>query len=238
MRGPQLGSIRDQHDLMVSVLRQAGGMDANGLAPEGYSGKIADVIFKTDRLIVEVKSITADRRKSYAVQERLGAMIHDGAAKYGGPVLFGTANIRIDQLPEPLATRALREIGERVLKEVRAANKQITATAKALGWTEYWGVVAFIAPPDIMPRDMLGWLVHNAVKDGDHPAVNCLMIGSTPLRSGPNEDGDSYISFHGRDGYELGLAVRQKIGMAWAFTHGGPWRIMSAEEWMEDSHKR
>src|SRR3546814_13231082 len=51
----------NQHDLMVSVLTAAGGESIESHTRPGYTGKIADILFPADDVIVEVKSLTTDR---------------------------------------------------------------------------------------------------------------------------------------------------------------------------------
>lgn len=226
---PRLERLRNQHDLLTSILRQAGAVDADSMVPKGLPGRIADVVFKAERLIVEVKSLTTDRRTSPLVQERLGGIVQQGAA-FGGPVIFGTVNVRFDHLPPKTGARAIREVGDRVLKEVRAADKQIAATAEKLGWDTYRGGIAFVAPPAIMRRDVIGWLVNDALAPGKYPGLNWLVLASTPFLGTGQADCDSYLTMHGRDGYDPGLSLRRRIGSAWGKTHPGRYHEISPDE--------
>src|SRR3546814_16253745 len=59
----------NQHDLMVSVLTAAGGESIESHTGPGYTGKIADILFTADDVIVEVKSLTTDREASDETSE-------------------------------------------------------------------------------------------------------------------------------------------------------------------------
>lgn len=53
----------DQHELVVRVLSEAGGVNAEELLAPEYRGKRADIVFQAESLIAEVKSLTSDRRQ-------------------------------------------------------------------------------------------------------------------------------------------------------------------------------
>jgi hypothetical protein len=214
---------------MVAALRQARGVDAADLMPRGSVGRIADIVFPTQRLIVEVKSLTIDRRGLPKVKERLGRIMDEGI-KYGGPIIFGTVHVSLDQLPPKQGSRMLREIGDRVQKEVSTANKQISATAQKLSWSDYRGAIAFVSRGDIMRRDVIGWLANDALRPGKYPSVNCVIIANTDFLSTPGGRSDSYLSFHSREGFDIDVALKKRIGAAWARLHGQSWAILSPDD--------
>src|SRR3546814_17242072 len=59
---------------MVSVLTAAGGESIESHTRPGYTGKIADILFPADDVIVEVKSLTTDRAASDETSEAVGEM--------------------------------------------------------------------------------------------------------------------------------------------------------------------
>src|SRR3546814_5410241 len=79
----------NQHDLMVSVLTAAGGESIESHTRPGYTGKIADILFPADDVIVEVKSLTTDRAASDETSEAVGEMFLRHT-HMGAPVIFGT----------------------------------------------------------------------------------------------------------------------------------------------------
>ena len=62
----------NQPDLMVSVLTAAGGEPVESHMRPGYTGKIADILFPADDVIIEVKSLTTDRAASGETSESVG----------------------------------------------------------------------------------------------------------------------------------------------------------------------
>src|SRR3546814_16050431 len=64
----------NQHDLIVSVLTAAGGESIESHTRPGYTGKIADILFPADAVLVEVKETTTDRAASDETAEAVGGM--------------------------------------------------------------------------------------------------------------------------------------------------------------------
>jgi len=62
--------ISAHHDLMMRVLEVAGSQPIETLAPAGYEGSIADILFADEDVIVEVKSLTTDRTRDERVMQR------------------------------------------------------------------------------------------------------------------------------------------------------------------------
>lgn len=60
----------DQHGFISSVFEAAGGEPVDALVPAGYTGKRADILFRTDGIIAEIKSLTNDRRNDPKVGEK------------------------------------------------------------------------------------------------------------------------------------------------------------------------
>lgn len=137
----------DQHELVTIVLCAAGGRHAEEALPPGYAGKRADIVFASDNLVAEVKSLTSDRRQEPQVATKLGAVMERNVA-FGAPIVFGTMNVRLHDLPKPVAEQALRVVGARVRKEVTSARAQIAATRTVLAMPDAYGLVVFVSPPE------------------------------------------------------------------------------------------
>lgn len=223
--------MTDQHQLMIDVLRAAGGQEVEDLLPRGYQGSRADVVFRQANVIVEVKSIGTDRAVSPAVSDAVLAMLHANVAQ-GAPVISGPTTIVMHDLPEAIAHKALRIVGKRVQRESAAANKQIKASAAALAMTDAYGLLVYITPPFRLDRASIIWLFGDAVKGGDCSSVNGLLVvqseaglpGSDPRRS------NSFISFHSRDGQECPPVLREAIGLAWGLVTGQRMKRADADD--------
>lgn len=117
----------DQHDFIERLLCAAGGVLVEAAIPPNYAGKRADILFKTDNLIAEIKSLTSDRRNDPEVMTKLGEVFVQNA-NLGGPIPFGDVTVRLHDLPPLLAERLLRVVGKRVGAAVASAAKQTQAT--------------------------------------------------------------------------------------------------------------
>lgn len=220
----------DQHELITDILRTAGGSPAETAVPKGYSGKIADIVFEAEGVIVEVKSLTSDRRRDPRVSEKLGEIFVREAA-HGGPVPFGTITVGLHDLPRPLAEKSLRVVGARVRREVSNAAEQIAATRAALDLPEAYGLVIFVSPPDRIGHQSVTWLVNDAlVQRGSHKGLDGAMVVETALGLGqPPAGSRSFSVLYSISGKPFPDGLGEKIARAWAERTGQPPRPANSE---------
>lgn len=213
----------NQHDLLVAVLRAAGGEDPAGLAPAGYRGKIADILFRDANVVVEVKSLTTDRAASPETSDAVGEMFRQHV-HLGAPVIFGTVSVSLHDIPLPIAANTLRIGGKRVLDEAKAANRQIKATKTLLGRPDALGVLAIITPPFKLDRHSIIWLMGDAMRGGRCSGIDELLLVETRLGSPGGGEGNSFLSRHTREGGDrvMSLDLVQAIGTAWGEVTGQP----------------
>ncbi len=212
----------DQHELICQILGAAGGVPPERLLPPGYRGKRADIVFATDDLIAEVKSLTSDRRQDQNVSCKLGETIAAGA-EFGAPTVFGTMNLGLHDLPRTVAERALRVIGSRVQKEVSFAKVQIAATRAALAMPNAYGLVVFVAPPQRIGHASMRWLIHDAVQRSPSAAgLDGALVIETPLAATDPFDGPahSYSCLWSISGKPFPAAIEAKIAKAWSQVTG------------------
>ncbi|PTT72249.1 hypothetical protein DBR41_29755, partial [Pseudomonas sp. HMWF010] len=171
----------DQHELITNVLCSAGGHHAEQLLPLGYSGERADVVFISENLIAEVKSFTSDRRRDPQVATKLGSVMERNVG-FGAPVVFGTMNVKLHDLPKPVAEQALRVVGARIRKEVTKARRQVEATRTVLDMPDAYGLIVLISPPERLGNQTVAWLVNDALKhSGQMAGLDGAMVIETPL---------------------------------------------------------
>jgi len=219
-----------QHDLMVEVLIAAGGQPPEAYLPSDYLGRKADVVFPDDDLIVEVKSLTTDRAADPRITDAVGEMFAR-SIHLGAPVLFGTMQIGLHDLPPMVAANTLRIIGKRVLIEVQAANTQIKATKAALNRPNAKGVLALITPPFKLDRRSVAWLVGDALREGRNSSVNVIFLVETPVAAPVVTPGrDSFMSFYSRDGEVMPAHLAQAIYEAWGRETGQRGRVADEED--------
>lgn len=205
----------DQHGFIASVFEAAGGEPVDAVVPAGYTGKRADILFRTDGIIAEIKSLTSDRRNDPKVGEKLGEML---ARDPAGPVIFGEVTIGLHDLPGHLAERALREVGDRVRKEVSSAGKQIEATRTILDMPEAYGLLVFVSPPDRIGHQSIAWLVNDIVRQSaDRCKLDGLLVMETALGLGDPEgiNANSFSSVWSISGRPLPEDFGNHLGKAW-----------------------
>lgn len=213
--------LSPQHDMMVRVLKAAGGQAVETVVPSGYKGSIADILFAEEDIIVEVKSLTTDRTKDEGAIAEVKAMLVENR-HLGAPDPETTASFGLHDVPQVIAEKVLRIVGRRVQTEVRNANKQIRATKAALNRPDALGVLAIITQPFGLDRRSVAWLIGDRLRTGDYSSVNVVFLVETPLKS-PIENGplrNSFLSTHSRDGRELPQHVLKAIFMAWGKVTG------------------
>lgn len=210
-----------QHDLMMEVFRAAGGVDAESVAPEGYRNRIADILFSAEDVIVEVKSLTTDRAALPKTADAVGEMFSQNT-RLGAPVVFGTVNVKIADLPRPVADNAMRIVGKRVLKEIKSANQQVKATKAALDRPDALGVLALITPPFKLDRQGIQWLMGDAMREGRCSGIEVVLLVETPLRApdGTREHGPSFLSLHARGDRHVPPHLLEAIDKAWGDVTG------------------
>lgn len=210
-----------QHDLMVRVLCEAGGQTVESAVPVGYTGKIADILFADDDIVVEVKSLTTDRAAEPSAMRAVGEMFSK-SHHLGAPVIFGTVSVNLHDLKPPVAANALRILGKRVLAEAKAANKQLKATKAILERPEALGVVALITPPFKLDRNSIEWVMGDAMRNGRCSGIDVLFLVETPLAApeGQRRVGNSFLSLHSRGHRLIPEHLLEAIDCAWGWVTG------------------
>lgn len=206
----------DQHELVVRVLREAGGVSAEELLAPDYRGKRADIVFQAESLIAEVKSLTSDRRQDPVVRDKLGEVLESGV-KFDAPIIFGTLSIGLHDLPQTVAERALRVIGSRVRKEVSSVGGQLAATRAALNIPDAYGLIVFVSPPGRIGNSSIGWLIHDTIqRSSNPPGLDGALVIETPIAAGEAcAPGDTFSNLWSISGKAFPGALDTRIAAAW-----------------------
>lgn len=224
----------DQHELITKVMCEAGGSHAEDSLPAGYIGKRADAVFASDNLIAEVKSLTSDRRQDPRVATKLGEVMERNAA-FGGPVVFGTVNVRLHDLPKPIAEQALRVVGARVRKEVTSARGQIAATRAVLNMPDAYGLIVFVSPPERLGNQTMAWLINDALKHGaPMDGLDGAMVIETPLGfpTGQFKSRNTFSSLWSISGRPFPNGLAERIAAAWERLTPQPARYADVEDFV------
>ena len=210
----------NQHDLLTAVLLAVGGVDAGTLKPKGSNSKIADVIFPAEDWIFEIKSLDADRPNDPAVQNRVGKQFDADTKKFGGPIIFGTVNVPLEKMPEPVANNLLRRMGNSVQQAAKAANRQIRATKELWGRPEARGCVAIVSPHFDLTPDTQRWLVTDAIRGSKLSSVHAFVLcQSSMLSTFGFQTFDSCMQFYDRTWDRMPRSLKERIGFEWARVH-------------------
>lgn len=221
----------DQHVFIERVLGAAGGLPIDTVIPREYAGKRADVLFAADRIIVEIKSLTSDRRNDPEVMSKLGEVFVENA-NLGGPIPFGEMTVRLHDLPPLLADRSLRVVGKRVRVEVANAAKQIQATRDILKMPEAFGLVVFVSPLDRIGHDSIGWLINDVVNQaGDRRGLDGALVIETSfgLEGETAATSNSFSAFSSISERPLPDGFAERIAAAWQRVTGQQTRAVKRE---------
>lgn len=211
----------NQHDLMVRVLIEAGGQAVESVVPSGYKGRVADVLFAEDNVIVEVKSITTDRANDPQVGQAVGEMFAK-STHLGAPVIFGTVAVNLHDLDPRVAANTLRIIGRRVQDVTKTANDQLKKTKLALNRPGAIGVVALITPPFKLDRKSIAWTMGDVMRDGRCSGIDLVFLVETPVAASKPETniGNSFLSMYSRADRCLPDHLVEAINQAWGRVTG------------------
>lgn len=211
----------NQHDLMIRVLIEAGGQAAESAVPNGYKGRVADVLFAEDDVIVEVKSLTTDRANDPEVGQAVGEMFAK-STHLGAPVVFGTVAVNLHDLDPRVAANTLRIVGQRVQNATKSANNQIKKTKSALDRPNALGVVVLITPPFKLDRKSIVWTMGDVMRDGRCSGIDLVFLVETP-GAAPEPHAhrvDSFLSMHSRADRGLPDQLVEAINQAWGRVTG------------------
>ena len=210
-----------QHDLMVRVLIEAGGQAAESAMPVGYEGRVADVLFAEDDVVVEVKSLTTDRASDPEVGQAVGEMFAR-STHLGAPVVFGTVSVKLHDLDPRVAANTLRIVGQGVRNATKSANDQIKKTKAALDRPNAFGVVVLITPPFKLDRNSIVWTMGDVMRDGRCSGIDLVFLVETPLEAPEPKapGGASFLSMHPRTERGLPDHLVEGIYQAWGRVTG------------------
>lgn len=224
----------DQHELVTTFLCAGGGHRVEDLLPAAYVGKRADVVFGSDNVIAEVKSLTSDRRRDPQVATKLGSVMERNV-HLGAPLVFGTMTVRAHDLPKPVAEQALRVVGSRVRKEVSSAKEQLAATKAALGMPDAYCLLVFVTPPEQIGVETIAWLIGDAVKHSDNPTgIDGALVIETPLGlpTGSSKLRDSFLGLFSISGRPLPPTFNERIMEAWGTVTSQVSRIADVQDFV------
>jgi hypothetical protein len=211
----------NQHDLMVQVLIEAGGRAAESAVPRGYKGRVADVLFGEDDVIVEVKSLTTDRANDPEVGQAVGEMFAK-STHLGAPVILETVAVNLHDLDPRVAANTLRIVGQRVRNATKSANDQIKKTKVALDRPNALGVLMLVTPPFKLDRKSIIWTAGDEMRDGRCSGIDLVFMVETPLAAPEPETrrANSFLSMHPRADRGIPKHLVEAIDQAWGRVTG------------------
>lgn len=224
----------DQHELVTTFLCAGGGHRVEDSLPADYTGKRADVVFPTDNVIAEIKSIASDRRNDPQVATKLGSIMERNVHR-GAPIIFGTTTVRAHDLPKPIAEQALRVVGSRVRKEVSSAKEQLAATKAAFGMLDAYCLLVVVTPPEQIGVETIAWLIGDAIRHSENTTeIDGALVIETPLGlpTGSYERKDSFLGLFSISGRPLSPAFIQRIGEAWGIVTSQVARTADVEDFV------
>lgn len=216
--------INQLHDELCTALFACGGQPPEPLLPADFKGPRADAVFPQERAIIEVKSLCSDRVEAAEVDGFVDQLWTEWT-RNGGPVVFGQIQFDMAELPDPYRQELLNFYGKRVKRELATANRQIRATAEALGWAEAFGIVVFMTPASF--RTHLGVISHaqwSLLRNPQQaPSIDALINFAVPVEDhgDPSRPSDMLCVPHPREARLFPDDLSRRIATAWGdhFAH-------------------
>ncbi len=179
-------STENLHDVLCQAGVLAGGIPCEKFLPNEKGRKLADLVFPDYGLLVEVKSITADRGNSPRLTAVLSEMYNAYVVRGEVDPIEGRQTVLLKDLPPQLAWEFLQEIGPRVRHEIKVANRQIRETAERLKWSDSMGVVLIVTPAHfwLHARIVSDIVIRTLTKDSFRSINGAVVFDAWTLREG------------------------------------------------------
>ena len=130
--------------LFDRVVERVGGCRVDSLFDEELAWENADYYFEQHGVVAELKEIATDQNDDVALQRKLGQILQRHKGKPSVPLVYGTAPVRIDLLPEETRREMILPFKRRLEDRVKKAARQIKATRIGLGVPSARGLLLLV----------------------------------------------------------------------------------------------
>jgi hypothetical protein len=207
------------HDTMVAAVAKAGGKTPFAITGNRPTGKQADMVFRADGAVAEVKLLA----ETQAGIEQLTSALYDTYNRWlftykETTLVTGRGHINTAELPRECAQQIMRIVGSRVQRDLVTSSKQILQTEVDFAMRSAKGIVIFVAPLG-MPLDpeILMYAIGRTFADSlDWPAVDHVVLATCRVDEIDPDQRPPYWYTVTRQGQEpLPAAFEEKLRNAW-----------------------
>lgn len=227
---------KDIHSFIETLLITAGGEPVVNVVEELPKRKRADIIFQSEDVIAEIKTVTNDRLSDPDVFETLNELIAVKGPAMGGPIVFGTCSIDLDKLPDRLARRAFRLLAKTLQRQVASANRQFRETKEDGNREDAHCLLVVGLPPMKFDLEIVRWAVADAIRGGENSHIDSLMV--VECESPDDVTRNLFVSHYTIRGKTLSNVMKESIRDGLRVTIRGPLLETDEEALLRRANRR
>lgn len=136
----------------------------------------ADIVFKNENIIIEVKTLMSDPTERDDHLEKISAIYNRWVGRPGVPIVYGRRALNSKDLPPEMAIEFLRTLADPIRAAVTKANRQIRAVKTTLDMPDAHGVLLLCnAGATTLTPEVILNAVHHALGKR-HGSINSLIF--------------------------------------------------------------
>lgn len=148
----------------MSAMRSIGGRRPVEIAPHCQETDNADLVFDSENVVVEIKTLLEDPRERQGAGKKLGEMYNKWVDDGKVPNQLGVIKISTADLPQDCAREFMFYITRRIKSVVRKGNKQIRVLKSNLNMPDAKGLLVLCNSGNAFLRpDVVFWGLHHAL---------------------------------------------------------------------------
>jgi hypothetical protein len=205
-------------DKFYEAMRSIGGLRPAEIDPEAGRALNADVVFRDENVILEVKTLMADPTERADHIEKVSAIYNRWAGRPGVPIIFGRGVINSADVPWEMGFELTRTLADPIRTAVTKANRQIRRVKASLDMPEAHGVLLLCnAGATTLTPHMILHALHHAL-GYRHSSINSaiFMTHGVPANvPGVPEPVEVFVPASRPSHEPLPTAFSEKIRDAW-----------------------
>lgn len=163
-------------DEFYEAMRSIGGLRPAEIDSEAGRALNADVVFRDENVILEVKTLMADPTERADHIQKVSAIYNRWVGRPGVPIIYGRRAINSADIPPEMAFELLRSLADPIRTSVTKANRQIRQVKVSLNMPEAHGVLLLCnaGATTLTPQVILHALHHALGKR--HSSINSTIF--------------------------------------------------------------
>ncbi|MEN3976541.1 hypothetical protein WJU21_15615 [Emcibacter sp. SYSU 3D8] len=206
------------HDAMVLALEKAGGKTPYAITGNKPTGKQADVNFRPEGIIAEVRMLYDDQLGAEQFVSSLYDMYNRWLFTYETPLVTGRGQINTADLPADGIEQLRRVVTLNLPAGLIAANKQIKQSRIDFGMRTAGGLLAYVLPlgVPIDPAIVLYFISRAFHASDEWPAIDHILLATCRVDEIDPDQRPPYWRMITRDGVEpLPAGFEDRLKTAW-----------------------